>query len=101
MAKRIVTLEYNIKGQRIEFKFNEFGDIESLKINGEDRSEDGEAIDAALAVVTEVGNNIQRDISEAFDELGRPHYNDDDRRRAARLEHEHEKIRRELEAGKS
>jgi len=69
MRKRYIQLQYEIKGQKIEFEFDEFGDIQSLFINGVDRSQDGQAIDNTLVAVTDAGHNIGADLSEAIDEM--------------------------------
>jgi len=85
MRKRYIQLQYEIKGQKIEFEFDRSGDINSLKVNGVDRSDDGDAIDAALASVAEAGHSIRADISVAFDqerEASAVDYRDDPFRQA-------------------
>lgn len=69
MRKQTVTVEYEIKGQRLAFEFDHAGDLVTFAINDIDRSDDGDAIESALAAVAEAGHKIQRDISDAFDEL--------------------------------
>jgi hypothetical protein len=60
-------LEYTVGNQQLVFWFNQDGDLISYHLNGNDQSENGEAIEHALTVVAEAGHNIQKDISyEAY-----------------------------------
>lgn len=63
---RTVKLTYNLKSL-IEMIWSEHGDPIELLINGNNRTEDGQAWEHALMAVTEAGFNIQQDISTAFD----------------------------------
>lgn len=66
MKARTVKLTYNLKS-KIEMIINEHGDHLFLFIDGNDRTENGDAWEHAITAVTEAGHNIQRDISVAFE----------------------------------
>lgn len=59
-------LEYYFKTHLV-FEFDTSGDLVTLLINGVDRSQDGDAIEHALAVVAEAGIDLQADISAAVE----------------------------------
>ena len=66
MSKK-VEISYNIGSKSLELGFDDYGDFLSLKINGVDRSQDGDAIDAVIAAISEAGHDLQQDISDAFE----------------------------------
>ena len=65
--KKTIRLCYPLKS-KLEFVFDDSGDILSFKINDVDLSDNGDAIENGLAAVAEAGFYIQGDISEAFEE---------------------------------
>ena len=65
---KTVRLIYNLKNH-LMFELDEPGDVVLFFVNGVNRTEDGDAIEAGIAAVLESGNDLQADISEAFDQL--------------------------------
>ncbi len=66
----IVELTYKISPIIVlDFTFEEHGDLKSFYVNGVDRSDSGDAIEAGLVAVAEAGHDLQKDISIAFAKL--------------------------------
>lgn len=63
---KVATLKYMINQQLITMLVADHGDIIFMFVNGRDVSQNGDAIDAALALIAEVGVDIQSDISAKF-----------------------------------
>jgi hypothetical protein len=69
---------YNLGHSIIRISVDRQGDFTRLTINGVDKTQDGVAHDAAIALIAEAGHNIQADISEAFDNADSSLYFRDD-----------------------
>lgn len=61
------TITYVLGSNILRITFDQSGDITSLKMNGVDKSQDGAAIDSALALIFDAGFNVQLDMSVAND----------------------------------
>jgi hypothetical protein len=65
---KTIKLTYNLKST-VQLEFDESGDLTSLFIDGNDRTQRGDSIDHVLAAIYDAGHNIQEDISIAFIKL--------------------------------